>query len=478
MLNDNKFDAVVIGSGPNGLAAAITLAQAGLSVAIYEAKETIGGGMRSSDLTLPGFIHDICSAVHPLGIGSPFFAHLPLEDFGLEWIQPKSPLAHPFDNEPPAILDQSIESTCFSLGLDGPAYKRLIEPLVVNWDIIADQILGPFKLPKHPILMARFGFLAIQSAEGFARRYFKLERSHGLFAGLAAHSILPLNKLATAAFGLVLGILSHTKGWPVAFGGSQRIADALASYFQAIGGTIFTNTNVESIDCFSSSKVILCDITPKQLLKISGHQLPEHYKKSLCSYRYGPGVFKIDWALSSPIPWKSRECLRAGTVHIGGTLKEIAASEAEVWQGKHPERPFIILSQPSLFDTTRAPPSRHTAWGYCHVPNRSLMDMTARIEEQIERFAPGFKDCILARSTMNTHDLERYNPNYIGGDIGGGVQDIYQLFTRPVPRIVPYSTPVKGLYLCSSSTPPGGGVHGMCGYHAAKAALEYIRSLY
>jgi len=468
-----KFDATVIGSGPNGLAAAITLARAGRSVAVYEAKKTVGGGLRSAELTLPGFIHDICSAIHPLGIGSPFFQTLPLENYGLKWIQPSAPLAHPFDSGCAALLERSVDATGATLGVDGMAYKRLMEPFVKNWDLLKSDILGPAHFPKHPFALAQFGWQGIQSATYLAKAKFHAEQAQGLLAGLAAHSILPLDKPLTAAFGLILGTLGHAVGWPMACGGSQKIADALTAYLRALGGEIFTGVPVESIDALSSG-LILCDITPKQLLQIAGQRLPSGYKRSLENYRYGPGVFKMDWALNHPIPWKAEACKRAGTVHLGGTLEEIAQSEREVWAGKLPEKPFVLLAQQSLFDATRAPAGKQTAWAYCHVPNSSTDDMTDRIEAQIERFAPGFKDCILARSAKSAMDLQHYNPNYVGGDINGGVQDIYQLFTRPVARIVPYSTPVKGLYLCSSSTPPGGGVHGMCGYHAAQAALRNL----
>lgn len=466
------FDAVVVGSGPNGLAAAITLAQAGLSVMIFEAKETIGGGMRSAELTLPGFTHDICSAVHPLGIASPFLRTLPLHKYGLEWIHPLFPLSHPFDDNTAATLDRSIEKTSDTLGEDSIAYKNLIQPLSYEWNNIATDLLGPLRFPKHPITMAQFGFLGVRSADSLVKSFFQGIKARGLFAGLAAHSIMPLTKPLTAAFALILDILGHVAGWPFARGGSQKIADALASYFLSLGGKIITNKNITSMNDLPSSRFVFFDVTPRQLLHIAGDRLPVTYKKKLENYRYGPGVFKVDWALNHPIPWKAKECSGAGTVHIGGTLEEITRSENEVWIGQHPEKPFVLIAQPSLFDATRAPEGKHTAWGYCHVPNGSTLNMLQRIESQIERFAPGFRDCILARNTMSTAELEQYNANYIGGDINGGVQDIYQLFTRPTARLVPYSTPIKGVYICSSSTPPGGGVHGMCGYHAARAALK------
>jgi phytoene dehydrogenase-like protein len=467
-----SYDAIVIGSGPNGLAAAITLAQAGLSVVVFEAKETIGGGMRSAELTLPGFIHDICSAVHPLGIGSPFFKSLPLDQYGLEWIQPSVPLAHPFDDGSAVILYRSIDSTSDMLGSDGIAYKKLMAPLVDNWNNLADEILGPLHFPKHPLLMAQFAILAIRSANSLSKSRFQGERARSFFLGLAAHSIMPLTQPLTAAFGLILGALGHAEGWPIPKGGSQKIADALALYFLSLGGKICTGRYIDNVDKLPSSKVILCDISPRQLLQIAGDRLPSRYKGNLERFRYGPGVFKIDWALNAPIPWKATECARAGTVHLGTTSEEILASESAIWKNCIPDKPYVLIAQPSLFDSTRAPKGKHTAWGYCHVSNGSTIDMTTKIEAQIERCAPGFRDCIIARSTKSAKEMEQYNPNYVGGDINGGVQDITQLYTRPTARVVPYSTPIKGLYICSSSTPPGGGVHGMCGYHAASAALK------
>lgn len=474
MVKNHSFDAIVIGSGPNGLAAAIKLAQEGFSVAVFEAKKTIGGGMRSSELTLPGFIHDICSAIHPLGLGSPFLSTLPLKEHGLHWIHPLAPLAHPFDDGTAAILERSIEETCKTLSIDATAYKRLMKPLVSNWDNLSSDLLGPLHFPRHPLAMARFGIKAIRSAEGLSKSLFKGDRAPGFFAGLAAHSILPLDKALTAAFGLILGILGHAIGWPIPQGGSQSIANALASYFLSLGGKIFTEVNVENLDELPASRVILCDTSPKQLLKIAGHRLPSGYKSKLESYRYGPGVFKLDWALNGPIPWKAKECFRAGTVHLGGLSEEIVKSEHEIWKGNHPEKPYVLIAQQSLFDSTRAPEGKHTGWGYCHVPNGSNFDMTDRIEAQIERFAPGFRDCIIARAKRSAIEFEQYNSNYVGGDINGGIQDIFQLFTRPTARLVPYSTPVEGLYICSCSTPPGGGVHGMCGYHAACAASKLL----
>lgn len=468
------YDAIIVGAGPNGLAAAIVLARAGCTTLVLEAKETIGGGARTAELTLPGFRHDVCSAVYPLGVGSPFFRQLPLDEYGLTWIQPPMPLAHPFDDGSAAILDRSIAATGETLGQDALAYQKLMKPFVADWDKLAEALLGPLRLPRHPLALGRFGLSALRSARGLAEHVFKWERARGLFAGLAAHSFMPLEKPITAAFGLILGILGHVVGWPIPQGGSQQIAEALGGYLRSLGGQIITGTPVNSVDDLPPARVILFDVTPRQLLQIAGGHLPAGYQRQLEGYRYGPGVFKVDWALDGPIPWRAAACTRAGTVHLGGTLVEIASAERAVWQGKHPQKPYVLVAQQSLFDPTRAPKGKHTVWAYCHVPHGSTFDMTERIEAQIERFAPGFRDRILDRSVKAPLDLEQYNANYIGGDINGGVQDLGQFFTRPTLRLVPYSTPNKRLYLCSSSTPPGGGVHGMCGYHAAKAVLRYI----
>ena len=472
MSEDHAYDAIVVGSGPNGLAAAITVAQAGRSVLVLEASDTIGGGARSAELTLPGFVHDVCSAVHPLAVGSPFFSTLPLSEHGLKWIHPPAPVAHPFDDGTAVILERSVGTTTETLGRDGGAYMGLMAPLVADWDKLASEVLGPLRPPRHPLVLARFGLRALRSARGLAESVFEGERARSLFAGLAAHSMLPLERRPTAAFGLLLGASGHSVGWPVPRGGSQSISNALASYLRSLGGEIVTNQNVRSVDDLPVARAVLLEVTPRQLLRIAGSRLPAGYRRKLGGYRYGPGAFKMDWALDGPIPWKAAECARAGTVHLGGTIGEIAASETAVWRGEHPERPYVLLAQQSLFDTTRAPDGKQTVWAYCHVPNGSTFDMADRIEAQIERFAPGFRDCILARNVMSPARLEEYNPNYVGGDINGGVQDLGQLFTRPVFRPVPYSTPARGIYICSSSTPPGGGVHGMCGYFAARAALR------
>jgi phytoene dehydrogenase-like protein len=472
-LEKRDYDAIVVGSGPNGLSAAILMQQNGLSVLLVEGKKTIGGGLRSAELTLPGYLHDTCSAVHPLAVASPFFEKLPLNAHGLEYIYPTIAAAHPFDNGTAAIIKHTVEKTASLLGEDEHAYLKLMQPVVSDWPLIANDILAPFHYPKHPLAMARFGLPALTSARHLAKR-FKTDKARGLFAGMAAHSMQPLSNIATSAIALVLMTTAHLKGWPIPKGGSNQIANALASYFISLGGKIETNVYVKSLEQLPSSHAVLFDVTPKQLLQIAGHRFSSIYKWQLERYRYGMGVFKIDWALGSPIPFIAAGCREAGTIHIGNTVEEITTGEQQIWDGKIPEKPYVLLAQPSLFDATRAPLGKHTAWAYCHVPNGSKTDMTDAIEKQVERFAPGFRDTILAKHTMNTEQIEEYNPNYIGGDINGGVIDIGQLFTRPVLRWSPYKTSAKGIYICSSSTPPGGGVHGMCGYHAAKKALKDV----
>jgi phytoene dehydrogenase-like protein len=461
-----------VGSGPNGLAAAITLSRAGKSVLLIEAEETIGGGTRSAQLTLPGFTHDVCSAIHPLAVASPFFRSLPLEEHGLEWVHPPTPLAHPLDDGSAALLERSIEATGRSLGPDAEAYGRLVGPIVSDWERLEGSVLGPLRVPRHPIALVRFGLRALFPARLLAHTAFRGEHARALFAGMAAHSLLSLDKPLSAASGLLLGALGHVAGWPMARGGSQRLADALVSYLGSLGGEVVTGWRVRSLDELPAARAVLLDVTPRQLLSIARRKLTPNYRSQLRHYRYGPGVFKLDLALAGPIPWKATECLRAGTVHVGGTLDEIAASEGAVSRGTHPRKPFVLVAQQSLFDPTRAPEGKHTVWAYCHVPNGSTVDMTARIEAQIERFAPGFRERILARHVMSPADVHRHNANYIGGDIGGGVQDLRQLFTRPAVRPVPYTTPARDLYICSSSTPPGGGVHGLCGWEAARVALR------
>jgi phytoene dehydrogenase-like protein len=472
-LEKRDYDAVVVGSGPNGLAAAIVLQQQGLRVMLIDAKSTIGGGLRTAELTLPGFKHDICSAVHPLALGSPFFKTLPLEQYGLQYILPEIDAAHPFDNGTAAILKRSLAETAALLGTDEQSYLDLIGPLVKDWPTLAPDVLGPLRFPENPLNFARFGLSALQPATVLARK-FKSPKAKGLFAGMAAHAIQPLSNLTTSAVAMVLLANGHIGGWPIPKGGSQSIADALAGYFKSLGGHIQTDTYVRSLASLPTSHAVLFDITPQQLLKIGGHQFSSIYKWQLERYRYGDGVFKIDWALDAPVPFSADECRKAGTVHLGGTMEEIVLAEQASSNGRHSEKPYVLLAQQSLFDSTRAPQGKHTAWAYCHVPNGSTKDMTAIIENQVERFAPGFKERILAKHTFNTEQLQEHNPNYIGGDIGGGKLDITQLFTRPVLRWSPYKTSTKGLYICSSSTPPGGGVHGMCGYHAARNALNDV----
>ena len=462
----------MVGSGPNGLSAAIVLARAGRQVTVLEGSETIGGGCRSEELTLPGFVHDTCSTVHALALASPFLSSLPLTKHGLELVHPDAPLAHPLDDGSAVLLERSVEETAGGLGADGDAYRRLFDPLVSSSDDLMREVLGPLRPPRHSLLMARFGSSALRSASGLVRSRFEGERARALLAGCAAHSMLSLRSAASAAFGIVLATSAHSVGWPVARGGSQRLADALASHLRSLGGEIETGRWVESLRELEGFGMTLLDVTPRQLRRLAGSRLPDGYARRLDRYRYGPGVFKLDWALDGPIPWTAPEVARTGTVHLGGTLDEIAASEETAVRGEHSERPFVLLVQPSLFDDDRAPNGKHTAWAYCHVPEGSTRDMTEVIEAQVERFAPGFRDLVAARSAMGPAEVERRNPNYIGGDINGGAQDLRQLFTRPVARPVPYSTPVEGLYICSSSTPPGGGVHGMCGYWAARAALR------
>jgi len=475
-MSTTEYDAVVVGSGPNGLAAAITLRQEGLSVLLIEGKDVIGGGLSSAEFTLPGFVHDVCSAIHPLALGSPFFSTLPLADHGLTYLQPDLAAAHPFDGGTAAVLAHSVEETAKALGADEQLYLDIFKPVVRDWPLIAADVLSPLHFPKHPIAMAQFGLKALTSATFLAKR-FKTKEAKGLWAGMAAHAIQPLTNLSTSAIALVLMTAGHLKGWPIPQGGSKEIANALASYFISLGGKIQTGQFVKRMEELPSAKTVLFDVTPQQLLQIAGHRFSSLYKWQLERFRYGMGVFKIDWALDGPIPFTAPEVRKAGTVHIGNTIEEIALSEKITWEGQHSDKPYVLLAQQSLFDDTRAPEGKHTAWAYCHVPRGSTKDMTAIIEQQIERFAPGFKDLILAKHTMNTVDIQAYNPNYIGGDINGGVIDLGQLFTRPVLRPSPYRTSAKGLYICSSSTPPGGGVHGMCGYHAAKQALSDIFSI-
>ncbi len=466
------YDAVVVGAGPNGLSAAIVLARAGLRVLVREAAETPGGGARTEALTLPGFRHDVCSAVHPLGIGSPFFRQLPLAAHGLEWVQPPAAVVHPFDDGSAAVLERSTHATGRWLGEDGEAWRKLMDPFVTDWAPLFADAVGPLKRPRHPLLLARFGLAAVMPTTWLARRLFRGAAARALFAGMAAHATLPLDRPPSAAFGLVLGIAGHAVGWPIPRGGAGRITAALVSFFRSLGGTLETNAPVASLSDLPPARAVLLDLTPRQVLRVAGDRLPPSYRGQLERFRYGLGTFKVDWALDGPIPWRSPVCRRAATVHLGGTLEEIYASRLVEAAGRPAERPYVVLAQPTLFDPSRAPAGKHVAWAYCHVPNDSQSDMTTRIEAQVERFAPGFRDRIVARHVMGPADLERHNPNLVGGDINGGEATLSQLFFRPAVRPVPYATPLPNLFVCSASTPPGGGVHGLCGYYAARVALR------
>ncbi len=468
----SEFDAVVVGSGPNGLSAAVRLAQKGLKVLVLEAKSTIGGGTRTQELTEPGFLHDVCAAVLPTTAGSPFLNSLNLHKYGLEFIQPDIPYAHPLDDGEAAVAFRSLEETAQHLSVDESNYKRLYSEFVSNWDSLAEDVLGTLRLPKHPLLMARFGWYGLFSASLLSNSLFKLSKARALFAGCAAHSMLPLEKTFSSAFGLVLGSSAHAVGWPIAKGGTASVTSALAKLLVELGGAIETDHPVNSLRDIPTTKTILFDLTPQQIAAIAGEKLPTSYAKKLHSYTYGPGCFKIDWAISEPVPWLNEHCRRAGTLHLGGTAEEIAESEKMVWEGKHSEKPYVLLSQPSLFDASRAPEGKHTLWAYCHVPHGSEDDMTEAIENQIERFAPGFRDTIIRKHTINAKGFQQYNANYVGGDINGGAQVGKQLFGRPVLKWDPYKIPENPFYICSSSTPPGGGVHGMSGYHAANSALK------
>jgi len=472
---ESQLDAIVVGAGPNGLAAAIALAQAGRSVRVIEGEPAIGGGTRTEELTLPGHLHDVCSAVHPLLIGSPFLASLPLAEHGLAVIHPDLPLAHPLDGGRAVALHRSVAETAAGLGADGAAYERLLGPLVRDWEELAGLVLGPpLRPPRHPIPAARFAAHGLRSVSGLARRRFAGEPARALLAGNAAHSMRPLTAPGTGAFALLLVMLAHAVGWPVAAGGSRAISDAMASLLRSLGGEIETGRPVASLRELPPARAVLLDVTPRALLRIADGRFTGRYRRALERFRYGPGVFKVDYALREPVPWAADECRRAGTVHVGGTAAELAASEAQVGAGATPSRPYVLVAQQSLFDPARAPAGAHTLWAYCHVPNGSAVDMTDAIERQIERFAPGFRDVVAARHSIGPAQVEAKNPNYVGGDINGGLADLRQLLARPALRPAPHATPDPRIFLCSSSTPPGGGVHGMCGWHAAQAALRGV----
>lgn len=461
--------ACVIGAGTNGLAAAIVLAQAGFSVDVLEAQTTPGGAARTLELTLPEFRHDFGSAVYPLGAASPFFSSLPLADYGLQWIHSPAALAHPLDDGTAVLLHRDLTTTISSLGRDGPAWDKLMRPLVEHWTELAPEILRPVSfLPRHPFLMAQFGMVGLRSAQAIARRFHD-PRTRALFAGCAAHSFLGLDEPLSAAFAILMAVPAHIVGWPIARGGAQSISNALCAVLSILGGKVQNSSPVESLAALPDYDLFLCDLTPRQLLRVAAHKFSSSYQRRLTQFRYGAAAFKVDYALNAPVPWKAQECLQAASVHLGGTFEEIADSEKAVRRGQHPERPFVLLAQPSLFDDSRAPAGKHTAWAYCHVPNGSTVNMLHRLENQIERFAPGFRDCVLARHVLTPANLESMDANLIGGDIGGGAMDIRQFLFRPTRRH--YATSARDVYICSSSTPPGGGVHGMCGYHAAKMAL-------
>ncbi len=468
--------ACVIGSGPNGLAAAIVLAQAGLQVDVFEAESEPGGAARTLPLTLPGFLHDFGSAVHPFAAGSPFFTSLPLREHGLEWIHGDAPLAHPLDDGTAVVLERDFGKTEQALGADGREWRRLLDPAVSHWKDFAEDSLGPaLRIPHHPLRMARFGSSMMRSARGFAQSHFSSPRTRAVFAGLAGHSMLGFDQPLSATIGLMFAVTIHAAGWPIPRGGAKAIPRALIGYLKTLGGMVHTSQRIDAAafrELEADNALILFDTAPRQLLAIAGDRLSSGYRRAFSRFQHGPGAFKIDFALSEPVPWRAAECRRAITVHLGGTLEELAESEDAVAHGKVPERPFVLVAQPTLFDSTRAPEGKHVLWAYCHVPNGATVDATERIEAQIERFAPGFRDCILARHVSTPAMLEAMDANLFGGDIGGGALSLKQFFLRPT--LHNYATGTPKLYLCSASTPPGGGVHGMCGYHAAKLALRQI----
>jgi phytoene dehydrogenase-like protein len=470
----SRYDVVVIGSGPNGLASAVATARAGLHTLVVEAKEAPGGGMRTAALTAPGFLHDVCSSVHPLAAASPWFRRLALDELGLQWIQPPAPVAHVLAHGRVAMLERSLDDTAAQLGRDGRAYRDLLAPYVEHFDALLDMILAPLRPPAHPVLLARFGLDAIHSMRVLARRRFRGEEAGALLAGIAAHAMIPLENLASASFGLVLAIAGHAVGWPLARGGSRAIGDALVARLRQLGGELALDTPITTFDQLPPARAYMFDVTPRQLLAIAGDRLPSRYRARLARFRYGPGVFKMDWALRAPVPWTDPQLARTATVHLSGSVDELARAEHAVHHGRLPERPFVLFVQPTLFDPSRAPPGMHVAWAYCHVPHASPIDASEAIESHIESFAPGFRDVIVERATKNAIEIEQYNANYVGGDINGGISDLRQLFFRPIASADPYATPTPNIFICSSSTPPGGGVHGMCGYWAARSVLHRV----
>jgi phytoene dehydrogenase-like protein len=466
--------AVVIGAGPNGLSAATVVAQAGLQVEVFEAEAQAGGGARTLELTLPGFHHDFGSAVHPMAVGSPFFSSLPLDRYGLAWIHPPAPLAHPLDDGTAVVLERNLDEALLALGRDAKAWRRLMQPYSDNWWQLADDVLRPVKLvPKHPFMLAGFGLKGFPPATWLANSLFREERTKALFAGLAAHSFLSLREPLSSAFGIILGAAAHAVGWPIPSGGAQSITDALRSHLETLGGSVTISRRIDDLDELGDFRLALCDVTPRQLKKIAGKKFSQGFNRRLANYRYGPAVFKVDYALTQPIPWRATDCLHAGTVHVGGSMREIAESEEAMGNGRYAERPFVLVAQPTLFDPQRAPAGKHIAWTYCHVPNGSTMNMLPRLEAQIERFAPGFRDCVLDRRVSAPSDLEQMDANLVGGDINGGAVSVGQFLFRPTFR--QYATSAPNVFICSSSTPPGGGVHGMCGYNAARLALASLR---